>query len=229
MPARQRGSTERRGKTWAARWRDENDEPRFRGGFATRSEAREWLDRKVPEVEALRNGALAALRRQDMPTVQEVVDEYLAQHMCEPNTKATLTARLKYATATFGDVRLDRLAVSELRAWRATLPAGSAWHIVKTLRQLLGYAVAVGLLDTNPAKAIPNPEPKRTGDPAVRGSRRGGGGVGRVAAPLRGVPVVGALTGLRPSELLALERRDVDRHAKVLHVRRVLIGGGLRP
>lgn len=43
------------------------------------------------------------------------------------------------------------------------------------------------------------------------------------------IPVVGALTGLRPSELLALERRDVDRHAKVLHVRRVLIGGGLRP
>ena len=78
------------------------------------------------------------------------------------NTKATLRARLKYATGRFDDVRLDRLAVSELRAWRPTLPPGSAWHIVKALRQVLGYAVAVGLLDTNPAKAIPNPEPKRT-------------------------------------------------------------------
>ena len=45
----------------------------------------------------------------------------------------------------------------------------------------------------------------------------------------RAIPLVGCLTGLRPSELLALERRDVDRHAKVLHVRRVLIGGQLRP
>lgn len=98
-----------------------------------------------------------------MPTLSELVSEYLAQHIREPNTKATLEARLKKATAAFGDVRLDRLAVTELRAWRTTLPAGSAWHIVKALRQVLAYAVSVGLLDTNPAKAIPNPEPKRPG------------------------------------------------------------------
>ena len=89
------------------------------------NEARTWVDRKATEVEALRSGDPSALRRQDMPTLQELVDEYLAQHVCEPNTKATLTARLKYATAKFGAVRLDRLAVSELRAWRSTLPAGS--------------------------------------------------------------------------------------------------------
>jgi integrase len=229
MPARQRGSTVRRGRTWAARWRDENDEARFRGGFNTKTEARAWLDCKMPEVEALRDGDLAALRRQDMPTLQELVDEYLAQHVCEPNTKATLTARLRYATAKFGAVRLDRLAVSELRAWRTTLPAGSAWHIVKALRQLLGYAVAVGLLDTNPAKAIPNPEPKRTEILPFATLAE----VEAVSAELLQhyavIPLVGTLTGLRPSELLALERRDVDREAKVLHVRRVLIGGQLRP
>jgi integrase len=229
MPARQRGSTVRRGKTWAARWRDESDEARFRGGFPTKTEARAWLDRKVSEVEALRDGDLAALRRQDMPTLKALVDEYLAQHVCEPNTMATLTARLKYATNTFGDVRLDRLAVSELRAWRATLPTGSAWHIVKALRQALGYAVAVGLLDVNPAKAIPNPEPKRTEILPFATLAE----VEAVSAELlqhyRAIPLVGCLTGLRPSELLALERRDVDRHAKVLHVRRVLIGGQLRP
>lgn len=45
----------------------------------------------------------------------------------------------------------------------------------------------------------------------------------------RALPLVGCLTGLRPSELLALERRDVDKAAKVLHVRRVLVGGSLRP
>jgi integrase len=39
---------------------------------------------------------------------------------------------------------------------------------------------------------------------------------------------VGCLTGLRPSELFGLERRDVDRRAKVLHVRRVLVGGSVR-
>jgi integrase len=229
MPARQRGSTVRRGKTWAARWRDEHDDARFRGGFTTKTEARTWLDRKVDEVEALRDGDVAMLRRQDMPTLQALVDEYLAQHVCEPNTKATLEARLKKATATFGDVRLDRLAVSELRVWRATLPPGSVWHIVKALRQLLGYAVAVGLLDVNIVKTIPNPEPKRTEIVPFATLDE----VAAVSAELlkhyRAIPLVGCLTGLRPSELLGLERRDIDRTAKVLHVRRVLIGGELRP
>jgi integrase len=228
MPAKQRGSTVRRGKSWAARWRDEEDIARFRGGFATKSEARTWLDKKVDEIEALRHGDVAALRRQDMPTLQALVDEYVAQHVCEPNTKAKLEARLKKATATFGDVRLDRLAVSELRAWRSTLPAGSAWHIVKALRQVLGYAVAVGLLDTNPAKAIPNPEPKRTAILPFATLDE----VEAVSAELlkhyRAIPIVGCLTGLRPSELFGLERRDVDKVNKVLHVRRVLIGGDVR-
>ena len=43
------------------------------------------------------------------------------------------------------------------------------------------------------------------------------------------IPIVGSLTGLRPSELLGLERRDVDRNVDVLHVRRGFAGGDLRP
>jgi len=35
------------------RWYDESGERQFRGGFATKSEARAWIDRKVDEVEAL--------------------------------------------------------------------------------------------------------------------------------------------------------------------------------
>ncbi|MGH3084901.1 MAG: site-specific integrase [Gaiellaceae bacterium] len=45
----------------------------------------------------------------------------------------------------------------------------------------------------------------------------------------RQIPLVGCLTGLRPSELFGLERKNIDRNAKVLHVRRVLVGGNLRP
>jgi integrase len=229
MPARQRGSTLRRGRTWGARYYDESGRRCFRGGFASKTEARDWLASRVDGVEALRRGDVATLRRQDMPTLQPLVDEYLAQHVCEENTKATLRARLKYATGTFGDVRLNRLAVSELRAWRATLPMGSAWHIVKALRQPLGYAVAVGLLESNPAQAIPNPEPKRT-EVLPFGTLAE---VESVAAELlthyQALPLVGCLTGLRPSELLALERRDIDKAGKVLHVRRVLVGGNLRP
>jgi integrase len=164
-----------------------------------------------------------------MPTLSALVDEYLAQHVCEPNTKATLTARLKKATGTFGDVRLDRLAVAELRAWRATLPPGSANHIVGALRQVLNYAVAVDLLDRNPAKQIPNPAPHRS--PILPFADMAE--VEAVAAELLPqygtIPLLGSLTGLRPSELLGLERHDIDREARLLYVRRVLVGGVLRP
>jgi len=78
----------------------------------------------------------------------------------------------------------------------------SAWHIVKAARQVLGYAVAVGLLDTNPAKAIPNPEPKRT-----------------EVLPFGTLAEVEAVV----AELLPHYR------ALPLHVRRVVVGGNTRP
>jgi integrase len=42
------------------------------------------------------------------------------------------------------------------------------------------------------------------------------------------IPLLGSLTGLRPSELFGLERRDVDRAHGLLNVRRVLVGGTFR-
>jgi hypothetical protein len=64
------------------------------------------------------------------------------------------------------DVRVDRLTVTEIGAWRRRLPDRSAWAIHKALRQLLHYAVRAKLLDENVACAVPNPEPKRREVPA---------------------------------------------------------------
>ncbi len=65
MPARQRGSTVRRGKLWGARYYDETGARRFQGGFETKTDARDWLDSRLGTVEALRRGDVAALRRRD--------------------------------------------------------------------------------------------------------------------------------------------------------------------
>ena len=56
MPARQRGSVVRKGTGWAARWYDHEGARRFQGGFASKSDARDWIDSKVDEVSALRRG-----------------------------------------------------------------------------------------------------------------------------------------------------------------------------
>jgi hypothetical protein len=69
MPARQRGSTVRRGKAWGVRYYDETGARCFRSGFETKTEAREWLDSHLGMVEALRRGDVTALRHRAIPTL----------------------------------------------------------------------------------------------------------------------------------------------------------------
>jgi len=93
---------------------------------------------------------------------------------------------------------------------------------------VLGYAVRVKLLDENVAKLLPNPEPKRREVLAFETIEE----VDPVGVELpveqRGLPLFAALTGLRPEEWLALERRGVDREAGVIHVRRVYTDGQVK-
>jgi hypothetical protein len=155
MPSLQRGSVFKLdGGAWAYRLAcDEHGRRRQVGGFKTKGDAREACDNHVDRI-------LNPQRRESI-TLAGLVDEYLAQHVAEQNTLATLSARLKHATKAFGDLPLERLMVAEIAAWRKRLPEGSAWHILKALRQALHYGVAVGLLDENPASKVKNPEPKR--------------------------------------------------------------------
>jgi integrase len=236
MPSVQRGNLRKRGSTWRVRWYDEAGTRRERAGFATKSEAGEWLDWKLEQVAALRDGRPETLRRQTLPTLQELVDEYLDQHSAEANTIRTLKARLRYATegpaldgvGGFGALRVDRLTVPELGAWRKRLPERSAWAITKALRQVLAYAVRAKILDENVAKLIPNPEPKRREVPSFETIEDLEAVAVELGPTFGAIPIIGALTGLRPEEWIALERRDLDRDAGLVHVRRVFTDGQIK-
>ena len=130
MPSSQGGEVYKRRdrKTWTARWYDGDGKRRERGGYWTKSEARKGLEH---ELDVLRNGEPAREL-----TLSELVDEYLDQHIAEQSTIDGLGFRLMHATNAFGDLKLDRLRVAELRSWRKRLPEGSAWHAVKALRQV---------------------------------------------------------------------------------------------
>ena len=162
-------------------------------------------------------------------TFTEHVDRYLAAHATgrDASTIKTLTHRLGYATAEFGDLTLEELErrVPEIAAWIGTLPVGSRYGIVQALRQALEAAVRWGHMTQNPAKlAGPNPQPKAEEiHPFTQAE------IDLVAeelGPKYGPAVVFASeTGMRPSEWLAIEWRDVDRKAGVVLVERTCAYG----
>jgi integrase len=205
---------------WAYRYRIEgrgSERPQV-GGFATRAEAekalRKVLDRLGPD------GGRATI------TLSEFVDEYLELHQAAPVTIAKLRWLLSKATEVLGEKRLAYLSPRDVYAWRFSIPEGHRFEATQALRQVLNRAVAWGLLDYNPAKlGVPNPARRAKEKRPFETWQQ----VETVAAnlgPVYGPMVIFAAgTGLRPSELFGLDRRDVDRQAGVVYVRRAFANG----
>lgn len=224
MPAEQTGGVYRTKDGYGLRWRDENGVRRRRPGFSSASKARAWF--RDVERPRMRGETPTADRT---ITLTQHVDTYLAAHAVgrDPFTIRTLRHRLGYATAVFGDLSLDELErrVPEIAAWKSTLPAGSRYGIVQALRQALEAAVRWGHMTRNAAKlAGPNPQPKAEEiHPFTQAE------IDLVAeelGPKYGPAVVFASeTGMRPSEWLAIEWRDVDRKAGVVLVERTCAYG----
>src|SRR4051812_32227897 len=146
------------------------------------------------------------------------------------STMMVLRERLRYATRAFGDVPLADLErrVPEIAAWQARLPSGVRYGATQALRQALDAGVRWGVLSTNPAKrAGRNPAPKRAEVEPFSSEE-----LARLVAelgPWGAVVKFAAATGLRPSEWIALERRDIKRDDRVVIVERSFSRGVVRP
>jgi integrase len=230
MPAKQRGSVVKRGKLWQARWYDENGARRSQAGFATKTAAGDWLEARLEGVAALRRGDSPTPDR--IPTVNELVDGYLASHEVDAATTKKLRYELAHAKRTFGDRRIDELRPLELSTWRGTLPPRTRHQPFGAFKAVLEQAVTLGLLSANPAGRIKNRRVKLDEDREIRPftSWDDVDAIGDELTPLyRQIPAVLVGTGLRPEELYGLEWRDIDLKAGVLSVERVFTQGRLKP
>jgi hypothetical protein len=224
VPPVQRGQAYRLGANrWGLRYYD-------RAGVRQRT--REKFHSKSAALQHYREGIEPQLRGEQPAveyTLAEFVPLYLERHAVgvRPRTITDLRKRLTYATRAFGDVPLrdlERMS-GELAAWQALLPERSRYGIVGALRQTLGGAVRWGHMNANPAAlAGRNRQPSPR---AVRAYSRDE--LEAIAAELapayRPLPAFVAATGLRPEEWQALERRDADRAAGILNVRRTVSSG----
>jgi hypothetical protein len=143
---------------WAYRYRTDGPGSRRlqRGGFSSERDAAEALER-----------ALERIRRQkgvgSTLTLNELVEEYLAQYDAEPETIDKLCWLLAKALRAFGGRRLPELRSQEIAAWRMTISPGHRFEATQALRQVLARAVVWGMIDSNPAKqGVDNPQRRRT-------------------------------------------------------------------
>jgi integrase len=191
------------------------------GGFATRAEAQRALQNNLARVGP--DGRAATI------TLAEWVEEYLQTHTGERVTIAKLRWLLGKATAALGGMPLAELSPEAICAWRLTVPEGHRYEATQALRQVLNRAVAWRLLEENPAKrGVPNPG-RRCREQRPLDSweqiRTVAAALGRARGPM---VLFAAATGLRPSELFALEHGDVDRQAGVVQIRRAYANGRVK-
>ena len=191
------------------------------GGFPSRAEAQRALHNKL--------GRLGPGGRAATLTLGEWVEEYLETHAGERVTVAKLRWLLGKATAGLGDVRLAELSPGQVCAWRLTVPEGHRFEATQALRQVLNRAVAWKLIDDNPAKrGVPNPR-RRCREQRPFDSWQQIRSLAERLGPGFGPMIVfAAATGLRPSELFALEQGDVDRAAAVVQIRRAYANGRVK-
>src|SRR5262249_1484140 len=97
------------------------------------------------------------------------------------------------------------------------------------LRQVLNRAVAWKLIEENPAKrGVPNPRRRCREQRPFDSWAQIRSLAERLEANFGPMIVFAAATGLRPSELFALEHGDVDRRAAVVQVRRAYANGHVK-
>ena len=170
---------------------------------------------------------------QRIPTVKKQLTKWLNSKFrtCEYSTyKAYNSAVNHHLIPEFGDQLLTELKTSDIREWIGglTVSAKMVNNVMIPLRGMLSDAFADGLIERNPMDRIKNLT-HRTREPQPFTPEEVEAILNACDGQVRNLFEFAFWTGLRTSELIALEWGDVDWRRECIHVRRASVAKKTKP
>lgn len=174
------------------------------------------------------NSALAkTLSGRSLQTVSQALDAFLqaAQKRCAHSTLRDYKSAIEYhLKPAFGERLLVDLNVAEIKAWIGdlTISAKRINNVLVPLRGVLDDAFIDGVIERNPAARVKN-LPHRTEEPDPLSPEEVTALLQVCELQIRNLFQFAIWTGLRTSELIALEWGDVDWNKNIARIRRASV------
>ena len=134
-----------------------------------------------------------------------------------------------HLSPTFGDIYIQELTVSKINKWINTLTIKNKTinNILIPLRGICSDAYQDGLIDINPMKRIPNLKVKQD-EPDPLDPSEITKVLNACTGQIKNLFQFAFWTGLRTSELIALEWGDIDWNKNVIRISRARVKGKLK-
>ena len=176
---------------------------------------------------------VARLGIQRIPSVKQQLTKWLnSKHRtCEYSTYRSYNSAVQHhLIPQFGDMLLTELKTSDIREWIGSLTVSAKMvnNVLIPLRGMLSDAHADGLIDRNPMDRVKNLT-HRTREPGPFTPSEVEAILSHCEGQVRNLFEFAFWTGLRTSELIALEWGDVDWRNECVHVRRASVAKKTKP
>lgn len=203
--------------TWRARYRGP-DGREYAKHARLKRDAQAWLD----EATAAMNAGTWVDPRTARMTVGEWLDTWAAGYAGNrPGTVKSASTHLKLIRAKFGDRQLRSIRSSDVKTWMSELTEKYArsyvYAIHRRLAQVMTDAVHDGVIVRSPVSRRTSP-PAPTQRPYVATTAQVWALYDALPRSYRNMVLLGAFAGLRPGEIAALTRGDVDWDAPSISV-----------
>jgi integrase len=167
-------------------------------------------------------------------TVRDLVEHFLEHEFGEGCGRTVKAVRLvrdtlnNHVLPTWGSYRLDEVKAPHVESWLKSLDKANPTKakIRDTFSQVYRHGIRHEICQHNPIASVRQSR-KRTSEPHILEPSETGAILRELEGvePARTAFLLGAVTGMRVSEILGLQWHDIDFQRAILHVRRSCVDG----